>query len=146
MSLPCPTAAAACFSGMLLSLSVMFRRCLPEAMAPDVTRTIEKPRRVRSHISCVRASMIFKSRPSAPVRTAEPILIRIFLTDAIVVRRISFMVHQVQYGLRGLQSFLKCPANLHPLRRKTDIALSLFSRIAQRFFWLFPVRRADRFY
>src|SRR2546426_9359228 len=44
MSADCPTAAAACFSGMERGRTGSARRAMPVAMAPEVTSTVSRPR------------------------------------------------------------------------------------------------------
>jgi len=87
ISLLCPIAAAACFWGMLFNLPVIPILCLPEAMAPDVTITTLYPSFVRCAISSTSCSIICRSRPSSPVNTALPILMRTRLTFATVAFR-----------------------------------------------------------
>ena len=68
MSVDCPTAAAACFSGIERGRSGRARRAIPVAIAPEVTSTTSRPPSARAPaMSAASAAIRRRSGPVDPV-------------------------------------------------------------------------------
>ncbi len=67
MSVDCPTAAAACFSGIERGRSGRARRAIPVAIAPEVTSTTSRPPSARAPaMSAASAAIRRRSGPVDP--------------------------------------------------------------------------------
>ncbi len=108
MSLICPTAARACFSGMLFGLSFLPSRVMPAATAPELTTTISFLRSCNSASSRTKPRKRFSSIPSLEERIWLPIL----MTTRRARLRIGFLCSScVTIGLVLLSKFVQFVAD-----------------------------------